>query len=139
MLICTGESKRDTSCVSSCAGVADGDYQSCTGCHVYSSCSNGGIYDERSCPVGLVWDDNKKRCEYKSDTCNSGGLCVSSCTGVLNGDYQSCQGCHVYVTCSNGIAYDGRNCPAGLLWDDNIRRCEYTTDTCTPVALRLKP
>ena len=28
------------------------------------------IYD-RPCPDGLVWDDNLKRCEWTSDTCNS--------------------------------------------------------------------
>ena len=58
------------------------------------------------------------------------GQCVSSCAGVANGDYQSCNGCNVYVTCSNGIKYDNRPCPASLVWDDFEKRCEYTSDTC---------
>ncbi len=47
-----------------------------------------------------------------------------------DGDYQSCCGCCVYATCANGILYDNRPCPAGLVWDDNLRRCEFTSSTC---------
>ena len=120
-------------CVSDCTGVANGDYQSCLGCHVYATCSNEILYDNRSCPADLVWDDNKKRCEYTSLTCNSGGStgdCVSDCTGMKNGDYQSCLGCNVYATCSNEILYDNRPCPADLVWDDNLKKCMYTSNTC---------
>ena len=58
------------------------------------------------------------------------GTCITSCTGLPNGDYQSCLGCHVYASCSNGVMYDGRPCPAGLVWDDNVKRCEWTSTTC---------
>ena len=56
--------------------------------------------------------------------------CVISCTGLPNGDYQSCQGCNVYATCSNSILYDNRPCPADLVWDDDRKRCELTSTTC---------
>ena len=143
-------------CISSCKGMPNGDYQSCKGCRVYATCSNGDIYDNRPCPANLVWDDNKKRCEWTSDTCHgtdptthppditttkatptttaapppTSGPCISSCKGMPNGDYQSCKGCHVYATCSNGDIYDNRPCPANLVWDDNKKRCEWTSDTC---------
>ena len=51
----------------------DGDYQSCQGCHVYATCSNEILYDNRPCPADLVWDDNAKRCEWISTTCSDGG------------------------------------------------------------------
>ena len=62
-IILTGE------CVDDCTGLEDGDYQSCSGCHVYVSCSNGFMQSDRPCPGNLVWDDHKKRCEWTSSTC----------------------------------------------------------------------
>ena len=55
-------------CITSCAGLESGDYQSCHGCNVYASCWGGGLTDDRPCPASLVWDDIKKRCEYSSPT-----------------------------------------------------------------------
>ena len=52
---------------------------------------------------------------------STGANCVADCAGVSNGDYQSCVGCHVYATCSNGRKYDNRPCPANLVWDDNVK------------------
>ena len=76
--------------------------QSCIECHVYATCSNGDLYDNRPCPADLAWDDNKKRCQYTSDTCpgigDCGGQggdvcdCITSCEGLADGDYQSCLG-----------------------------------------------
>ncbi|XP_062603072.1 uncharacterized protein LOC134264808 isoform X2 [Saccostrea cucullata] len=61
-------------CVNSCLKVADGDYQSCDTCHGYVSCTNNYIF-YRNCPtVDLFWDDNKKRCEWKSETCKTSDL-----------------------------------------------------------------
>lgn len=126
-------------CVSSCSGVADGDYQSCLGCTVYATCHSGHLYDNRPCPEGLVWDDDKKYCDYTSGTCDTSsgdGIdppradCVSSCSDVADGDYQSCQGCSVYATCSGGYLYDNRACQPGLVWDDNLKYCDYSSSTC---------
>ncbi len=57
--------------------------------------------------------------------------CVSDCTGVADGDYHSCQGCIVYASCSNGMIFDGRPCPPGLVWDDYTKMCESTSTTCS--------
>ncbi|KAI0207937.1 hypothetical protein LSAT2_007383 [Lamellibrachia satsuma] len=66
-------------------------------------------------------------------TASTGSNCVTSCIGLADGDYQSCVRCNVYVTCSNGDTYDNRPCPAGLVWDDNVKRCEWTSPTCAVV------
>ena len=58
--------------------------------------------------------------------------CVSDCTEQKDGDYQSCTNCNTYVTCSNGLTYADRPCPADLVWNDNLKRCEYESNTCTP-------
>lgn len=123
-------------CVSSCAGVASGDYQSCRGCDVFVTCDNGVMTDSRPCPPKLVWNDISKRCEQYSTTCKSavrksvGNNCVRSCARLPTGDYQSCLGCNVFVTCNNGAMEDNRPCPNFMLWDDVLKRCESVSTTC---------
>ena len=56
--------------------------------------------------------------------------CVKKCRNKADGDYQSCKGCHVYLSCSNGIAYDSRPCPIDDVWDDNFKDCRPTSPTC---------
>ena len=72
MLLLAGVVHSD-SCISDCSGQDNGDYHSCTSCQVFVTCSNGYIHDNRPCPAGLMWDDNVKRCDWTSDTCNTGG------------------------------------------------------------------
>ena len=58
-------------------------------------------------------------------------MCVSNCNKMPDGDYQSCSGCDVYVSCVAGRMYADRPCAAGgLSWDDNLKRCEWTSATC---------
>ena len=66
----------------------------------------------------------------ESKCATTGNNCVSSCTNQPNGDYQSCHGCHMYITCSNGISYDKRPCPASLVWNDDKKWCDWTSSTC---------
>ncbi|XP_071111191.1 uncharacterized protein [Haliotis cracherodii] len=96
-------------CISACSGRPSGDYQSCNGCNVYATCANGYMYDNRPCVAGTVWDDTLKRCEMTSSTCPP-NPCVSSCNGVADGDYQSCNGCNGYVSCNGGRLFDNRPC-----------------------------
>ena len=85
----------------------------------------------RSCPDGLFWDDTIKHCMTTSPTCAPGrGGCVASCEGVADGEYQSCHGCRVYVSCLNGVTMDDRPCPGRAVWDDQRKRCEQTSITC---------
>ncbi|XP_046560769.1 proprotein convertase subtilisin/kexin type 5-like isoform X2 [Haliotis rubra] len=129
-----GPSPPSNRCVSSCAGVRDGDYQSCIGCQVFASCAHGQLFDNRTCPGNLVWDDFYKRCEGISTTCPTGAPspCMKNCTGKPDLTYQSCTSCKVHAKCDNGKLTDNITCPSGLLWDDSLKRCEKTSKTCTP-------
>ena len=65
---------------------------------------------------------------------STGSRCITSCAGLPYGDYQSCQGCNVYASCdAAGNLIDNRPCAANngppLVWDDNLKRCEYTSAT----------
>ena len=60
---------------------------------------------------------------------------MSSCVGMTDGDYQSCNDCEVFVSCSNENITDNRSCPLGndgrrLRWDDNTKTCERESQTC---------
>jgi len=97
------------------------------------------------CKEGDQRCHNHRVCQVTSSTfkqrieCNLHGVqipasesrCISSCEGREDGEYQSCNGCNVYVTCSNGRIYDNRPCPGSLVWDDVIKRCEFKSQTCS--------
>jgi len=121
-------------CVSNCVGVVSGDYQSCLGCNVYVSCADGVIHDNRPCAEQLVWDDNKKTCDYSSTTCHSttSTNCVADCENKADGNYASCLDCQSYASCSNGEISDNNACPVGLMWDELSKSCQNNTYTCTP-------
>ena len=59
------------------------------------------------------------------------GACIKSCEGLSSGNYQSCGGCDVYATCSNGQLIDNRPCSVGTEWDDEIKNCVFSSNTCT--------
>ncbi|KAI0225346.1 hypothetical protein LSAT2_023808 [Lamellibrachia satsuma] len=130
----------DAECITSCEDRLPGNYQSCQGCGVFATCDASlKFFDNRPCPATLVWDDNVKNCRGYSATCgtsdNGGnnGTCVTSCKDLQPGNYQSCQGCSVYVTCTaGGSFFDNRPCPATLVWDDNAKNCRGFSATCSP-------
>lgn len=134
-----GNSTVTSPCVRSCDGLQSGSYQSCTSCNMFATCSEGVLYDNRPCPASLLWDDVSKRCEVSSTTCQAPHACVSSCDGLQTGEYQSCQGCDVYLTCNNGVMLDKRPCPPGLLWNDVNKRCEEFSTTCISSEGKLQP
>ncbi|KAL3884544.1 hypothetical protein ACJMK2_024678 [Sinanodonta woodiana] len=131
------------SCVDSCHGVTNGYYQYCSNCHQYVTCVYGIMYI-RPCPDDLVWDDEAKKCIWTSKTCDAKSLsrrfplevvtqkgCVDSCFGVQNGEYQHCQNCHQYVSCSYGFKFI-MPCPDDLVWDDYLKKCNWISSTCAP-------
>ncbi|KAL3884584.1 hypothetical protein ACJMK2_024716 [Sinanodonta woodiana] len=139
-----------TSCVETCVGQSNENYQHCTDCHSYVACSNGYKY-VMPCPSNLVWDDVKKRCEYTSATCNvtsplrniliptrqefSSYLHIESCVRQRDGNYQHCSNCHKYVACSNERDYI-MPCPSNLVWHDANKTCEWTSSTCNSTTHR---
>ena len=58
------------------------------------------------------------------------GRCITTCTGLSDGDYQSCNGCQVYATCVRGRLIDNRPCMAGGVWDDIRKSCVIKSTTC---------
>ena len=52
----------------------------------------------------------------------TGPTCVITCAGVPNGDYQSCLGCDVFVSCKREYMKDNIPCPPDngtkTYWDD---------------------
>jgi len=65
----TGTCATGSAGISSCAGRADGDYQSCTTCRGFAACTNERLI-LMPCPSTLFFDDETKRCEYTSSTCS---------------------------------------------------------------------
>ena len=59
----------------------------------------------------------------------TGDRCLISCAGLPNGVYQSCRACNVFITCVRFTPYTIQ-CPLGLVFDDNKKRCDKTSDTC---------
>ncbi|KAI0228152.1 hypothetical protein LSAT2_021380 [Lamellibrachia satsuma] len=70
-----------------------------------------------------------------SQPCPTGPRGVRSCAGKADKDYQSCFSCNHYVTCVAGRMVGGqRPCPEKIIWDDNLKRCEWTSNTCFSVS-----
>ena len=59
----------------------------------------------------------------------TGDRCIVSCAGLSNGVYQSCNACKGFITCVGFTPYTIQ-CPLGLVFDDNKKRCGKTSDTC---------
>ena len=124
------EKSVDTNCPESCTDLPDGPYASCKGCERFMYCHKGEMFDVYTCPDGEFWDDIAKDCLNTTSTCHPLRSCVQTCEGIDNGNYQSCQSCNVYATCSNGFVIDGRPCGPGLVWDDEKKLCAYESSTC---------
>lgn len=63
------------------------------------------------------------------------GQCITTCSGMRNGDYQSCYGCeNQYASCYFGTLFDRRPCSHAvfLVWNDHTKRCvwPYDPNTC---------
>ena len=56
--------------------------------------------------------------------------CVTSCVDLADGNYHSCYGCDVYVTCKNGVLKDKRPCQPGWVFDADIGECSMMSETC---------
>merc|ERR1712038_205391 len=67
----SGSNSQDGVCVSSCKSMKDGDYQSCKRCDGFVKCANELLFEMDCAEGGLVWDDQIKRCKWKSSTCSA--------------------------------------------------------------------
>nr|CCJ09603.1 Periotrophin [Patella vulgata] len=131
-------------CTIDCSNVGSGVFPYCGDCTKKVMCFNGEVMVV-PCQQGLYFDIVSKTCSFPADaTCGMTSPstvedpdeprpneeCISDCTQMENGDYQSCYGCHMYCTCSNGMMYDKRPCPANTVWDDIQKMCMHISFTC---------
>ena len=61
--------------------------------------------------------------------------CITSCVGMADGDYPSCIGCNMYVTCSGGNMAD-HVCPSAYFWLNGS--CAHDTHDCDTRRFRRK-
>ncbi len=57
--------------------------------------------------------------------------CVSDCTVMEDGDYQACDTCTGFVTCSSSRLIRQTCGPWGQKWDDNLKECVWESETCS--------
>ncbi|KAI0231430.1 hypothetical protein LSAT2_018185 [Lamellibrachia satsuma] len=61
----------------------------------------------------------------------TGSSCISSCETLVDTDYQSCIGCHVFARCINHKIHDNNPCVKTYYqWDSYRRSCHLGTKTC---------
>jgi len=58
------------------------------------------------------------------------GECVTSCRGVADGSYASCDACNKFVECYNNGSMVTKACSGGTVWDDVKKICDFTSSTC---------
>ena len=63
-------------------------------------------------------------------------VCIKSCKGRTDGNYQSCFTCGGFISCLNDITYNMSCMPSfpdrPILWDNIKGRCDYNSITCDP-------
>lgn len=63
-------------------------------------------------------------------------VCIKSCKGRTDGNYQSCFTCGGFISCLSDITYNMSCMPSfqdrPILWDNIRGRCEYNSITCDP-------
>lgn len=123
-----------------CEFLSNGNYQLCNNCTSYLVCDAGSTKVVH-CSPGLYYDDrlDHKGCIAESHTCvecftwlwcNATGLqCINDCTGLENGQYQSCDNCWEYTRCFNQNPITSY-CLGGYFWDDNSQGCIEDSSTC---------
>ena len=57
--------------------------------------------------------------------------CITDCVKRAEGDYQSCNGCNVYASCTSAGGFiDDKPCPTFKYWDDDKKECAPRSSTC---------
>ena len=65
---------------------------------------------------------------FHTDDGTTGLGCRTNCTDVDDGDYQSCESCVEYISCSGGQP-TVTHCNNNQTWDDNQKRCQSADST----------
>ena len=66
----------------------------------------------------------------------TGSACEADCSSVQDGDYQSCDSCTEYVTCSGGQQVIS-DCENQKTWDNSLQECQDDdSTTCVQPAVQ---
>jgi len=95
-------------CITSCAGMFDGRYQSCTSCKDYIVCEDNKIKEVKTCKTG-IFSAFDGQCSLNSKSCGVKEN-INSCKGLADGRYPSSKGPEYFNLCRNQKIMKDRRC-----------------------------
>ena len=118
-----------------CMERLDGVYGDPNYCNVYHNCLSGVDFKTK-CPVGLIWNETKKDCDWSDSTqCSTGNFLRDStdsesdtfCTDKTNGKYPHEIHCNRYYVCQNGkdIIF---TCQNNLRYNATKQECDWAVN-----------
>jgi hypothetical protein len=118
-----------------CMERRDGVYGDPNWCNVYHNCLSGVDFKTK-CPVGLIWNETKKDCDWSDSTqCSTGNFLRDSndmdkktfCSDKPNGKYPHEMHCNRYYVCQNGkdIIF---TCQANLRYNATKQECDWAVN-----------
>ena len=118
-----------------CMERRDGVYGDPNWCNVYHNCLSGVDFKTK-CPVGLIWNETKKDCDWSDSTqCSTGNFLRDStdldkktfCSDKPNGKYAHEMHCNRYYVCQNGkdIIF---TCQNNLRYNATKQECDWAVN-----------
>ena len=118
-----------------CMERRDGVYGDPNWCNVYHNCLSGVDFKTK-CPVGLIWNETKKDCDWSDSTqCSTGNFLRDSsdteentyCSDKPNGKYAHELHCNRYYVCQNGkdIIF---TCQNNLRYNSSKQECDWAVN-----------
>jgi hypothetical protein len=118
-----------------CMERRDGVYGDPNWCNVYHNCLSGVDFKTK-CPVGLIWNETKKDCDWSDSTqCSTGNFLRDSadteentyCSDKPNGKYAHELHCNRYYVCQNGkdIIF---TCQNNLRYNSTKQECDWAVN-----------
>lgn len=118
-----------------CMERRDGVYGDPNWCNVYHNCLSGVDFKTK-CPVGLIWNETKKDCDWSDSTqCSTGNFLRDAadmdkktfCIDKPNGKYAHEVHCNRYYVCQNGkdIIF---TCQNNLRYNATKQECDWAVN-----------
>ncbi|XP_035224374.1 peritrophin-1-like [Stegodyphus dumicola] len=110
----------------------DGIFPNEKNCSTFYFCVDGTAY-QQECPQGLVFDSKNVKCDFpKVVGCKPppGTLSILTCPED-SGLFRHPTSCGTFYLCRQGRSYR-YDCPVGLIFDYNQKRCEYPRNVKCP-------
>jgi hypothetical protein len=118
-----------------CMERRDGVYGDPNWCNVYHNCLSGVDFKTK-CPVGLIWNETKKDCDWSDSTqCSTGSFLRDGtdldkktfCSDKPNGKYAHEMHCNRYYVCQNGkdIIF---TCQNNLRYNSTKQECDWAVN-----------